>query len=543
MLVGRSCEVAALDGFVAGVRDERGGARVLWGEPGIGKSALLEHVAAQATGFRVLRDRGVASERTLPFAGLHRLVGGVLGLAERIPTAQRAALRGALGLDVAVGADRFLISLALLSLLAAIAEDGPLLVVVDDADGLDPESVDALAFVGRRLLAEPVGLLLAARSADGPSVVADDLPAVPVAGLDLAASLLVLADAAGPPVTPEVARQLATATRGNPLALRELPSQLTADQAAGRVPLPDPLPVGVVVGAAFIGQARRMPATTRTVLLIAAVDDTGDPGSVLGAARSSGLGLADLEPAELAGLVQIDEHAIAFRHPLVRLAVYQAATFAQRRSAHLAVARALRGESNADRRAWHRAAAALGPSEGAADDLERSADRARRRSGHVAAAAALERSAELTGDEGRRVRRLTEAAESAWRGGRSAQALALVERAEALTPTTRLRADLQHIRGVVELRCGSPAEGCALLLAGADDVADVDPRKALDMLVDAAEAASHAGDVSSTVEAGGGAPRVGGGSAEGGLLVGGGGRPLCPGGGARGPAGPPRSRR
>jgi DNA-binding NarL/FixJ family response regulator/tetratricopeptide (TPR) repeat protein len=508
MLVGRASEVAALDGFLARVRGERGGARVLWGEPGIGKSALLDHVAAHAADCRVLRDRGVASERRLPFAGLQRLLGGVLERAEQVPATQRAALRGALGLDAAVAADRFLISLAVLSLLAAIAEDGPLLVVVDDADGLDPESSDALAFVGRRLLAEPVGLLLAARTGDGASPVAEDLPAVAVAGLGSAASLLVLDDAVGPPVTPDVARQLVVAAQGNPLALRELPGQLTADQAAGRVPLPDPLAVGAVVQAAFMGRARLMPAATRRALLIAAVDDTGDPGSVVGAARLAGLGAGDFEPAELAGLVCVDEHAIVFRHPLVRSAVYQAATFAQRRSAHLAVAGALRGDANADRRAWHRAAAALGPSDGVADDLERSADRAKRRSGHVAAAAALERSAELTADEGRRVRRLTRAAESAWRGGRSTRALALVERAEALAPTARLRADLQHIRGGVELRCGSPAEGCARLLAGADEVAATDPRKALDMLVDAAEAASHAGDVAATVDAGARARRL-----------------------------------
>ena len=504
MLYGRVAESALLDRLLHDAREARGGALVLRGEPGIGKSALLENAVAGAGDFRVLRGRGVEAESELPFAALHRLVQPVLDRAERIPPLQREALRGALGLGTVVGADRFLISLALLSLLAEVADDRPLLCLVDDADGLDQESADALVFVVRRLLAEPIALLVAVPAGDGRVRIADDLPTLHVDGLDPTASLQVLADAASSRLDPGVGRQLAVGSGGNPLALHQLPGLLTADQLSGRAPLPDPLPVGPAVEAAFMDRVRRLPEATRTVLLLAAVDDTGDAGSVLAAARSlgAGAGAADLEPAERAGLVAFDRHGIAFHHPLVRSAVYQSASFTRRQAAHLAVADALVGASNADRRAWHRAAAALGPADEVADELERSAERAQRRSGHMAAAAALERAAELTGDEAPRARRLAAAAEAAWRGGRAERARGLVERAEALAPDVRSRADLQHIRGVIELRCGAPAEGCGLLLAAANDIAAVDPRKALDMLFDAAEAAIYAGDVVATVEAG-----------------------------------------
>ena len=514
MLYGRATESALLDRLLDGAREARGGALVLRGEPGIGKSALLEHVVGTAGDFQVLRARGVESERDLPFAALHRIVQPVLDHTAKVPAAQREALHGALGLGRVVGADRFLVALALLSLLAEIAGDRPVLCLVDDAHRLDQESADAVAFVARRLLAEPIVLLLAARSEngqgtggsddDGARSPAVDLPTLDVGGLDLASSLQVLADAAGAPPAPEVGRRLAAGAGGNPLALRELPGLLTQEQIGGLTPLPDPLPVGAAVEAAFIDRVRRLPQSTQSLLLLAAVDDTGDPGSLLAAGESfgAGAGAADLEPAEHAGLVRFDEHTIAFRHPLVRSAVYQSASFTRRRQAHLAVADALAGESNADRRAWHRAAAALGPSDDLADELERSADRAGQRSGHVAAAAALERSAELTADEAIRARRLAAAAESAWRGGRSERALALVKRAAELRPGPRLRADLQHIRGVIELRCGTPAEGAALLLAGAGDVAASDPRKALDMLFDAGEAAIYAGDAAATIAAG-----------------------------------------
>jgi DNA-binding NarL/FixJ family response regulator len=502
VLYGRATESALLDQLLDGAREAQGGVLVLRGEPGIGKSALLDDAVASADGFRVLRGWGVESECKLPFAALHRIIQPVLDHSARIPPIQEEALRGAMGLGGVVDADRFLTSLALLTLLAEVAEERPLLCLVDDADWLDEESADALVFVARRLLAEPVALVLAARGGDGRSMVPTDLPTLTVDGLDLASSLQVLAEAAGSQLAPEIGRRLAEGLGGNPLALREVPPLLTADQLAGRTPLPDPLPVGAAVEVLFLDRVRRMPEPTRTVLLVAAVDDTGDTSTVLAAARSLGASAKDLESAERAGLVRFDEHVIAFHHPLVRSAVYQWATFTRRQATHLALAEALIGASNADRRAWHRAAAAVGPSEGVADELERSADRARRRNGHVAAAAALERAAELTGDEARRARRFTAAAESAWRGGRPERALGLVKRAEALMPESRLRADLQHLRGVIELRCGTPAEGCTLLLAGADDVATTDPRKALDMLFDAGEAATYAGDVAAAIEAG-----------------------------------------
>jgi DNA-binding CsgD family transcriptional regulator len=504
MLQGRRAECAAIDRLLADAANLRSGALVLRGETGIGKSALLGYAADRAaltSRARVLRGWGVESESELAFAALHQIVRPVLDRIQRLPEPQAAALKGAFGLAAAHGDDRFLIALGILGLLAEVAEEGPLVCLVDDVQWLDKPSVDALTFTARRLEAEGIVLLFTAPEDPHPLASAG-LPELRLGGLDPEAAAALLTEGSPTWVAPEVRDRLVETTQGNPLALLELPASLSADQLAGREPLPDPLPVSDVLERAFLGRVRRLAPPAQTLLLVAAAEETGELAVISRSARSLGLGAGALAAAQAAGLVRVAEGRVWFRHPLVRSAVYRGATFSQRQAVHQAIAAALPGGEHADRRAWHRAAAVIEPDEEVADELERSAERARRRSGYAAAARALERSAELTSGEELRGRRLGAAADAAWLAGQPDQARALLDRAagDALEP--RQRAARAHLRGVIELRCGVPADAFTVLAAGAAEVAPADPAKALAMLLAAREAASYAGDTSLTIEAG-----------------------------------------
>jgi DNA-binding CsgD family transcriptional regulator len=502
MLHGRQKECAAIDRLLAAAGGQRSGALVIRGEVGVGKSALLAYAADRAAGrMQVLWGSGVESESELAFAALHQLVRPVLDHVERLPGPQATALQGAFGLAATHGRDRFLIGVGALSLLAEVAEERPLVCLVDDAQWLDQPSTDALSFAARRLEAEGIVLLVAARDDDLHAFTAPSFQELRLTGLDADAAADLLTEQSPAWLAPNVRERLIETTQGNPLALLELLGSLSADQLAGRAPLPNPLPVSAGVEQVFLERVRRLPDPTQTLLLAVAAEETGDPAVILGAGRALGTGVQALEMAELAGLVRITEGRIRFHHPLVRSAVYRGATFTQRQAVHQALAAALPGEEHADRRAWHRAAAAMAPDPEVADELERSAERARRRSGYAAAARALERSAELTPAEKLRSRRLADAADAAWLAGQPDRALGLLDRAAAGVSEPRLRADVAHLRGVIELRRGVPADAFTILAAGSAEVAPVDPVRALAMLLPASEAASYAGDVALTIEA------------------------------------------
>jgi len=505
MLHGRRAECAVIDRLLADAGNLRSGALVLRGETGVGKSALLAYAADRAaakTRMRVLRGLGVESDSELAFAALHQIVRPVLDHVERLPARQAAALNGAFGLADVHDTDRFLIAVGALSLLAEVAEERPLVCLVDDAQWLDRASADALTFAARRLEAEGIVLLFAARDDDLRLFTAPGLPELKLAGLEAGAAGALLSAGARSTLAPDVRDRLVESTHGNPLALIELPVSLSPDQLAGRASLPSTLPVSAVVQRAFLERVRRLPAPSQLLLLAAAAEESGDPAVIFRAARALGADAAALGAAETAGLVRIVEGRISFRHPLVRSAVYRDATSAERQAVHLALAAALEGEEHADRRAWHRAAAAIEPDPGVADELERSATRARRRGGYASAARALERSAELTAPEELRGRRLIAAADAAWHAGQPDRALALLDRAARQASRPRQRADIEHLRGVIELRCGVPADAFTILAAGTAEVAPLDPTKALAMLLPAREAASYAGDTSMAIAAG-----------------------------------------
>ena len=505
MLHGRDVERATIDRLLTDARTSRSGALVLRGEAGVGKSALLSYAEQRATGFLLLHGLGVESESELAFAALHQLLRPVLSRIDRLPAPQAAALAGAFGLDSphdGQPSDRFLIAVGALSLLAEVAEERPVLCLIDDAQWLDQSSADALTFVARRLEAEAVLLLFAARDDDGLTFPAAGLPERRLASLSPSAADALLHDSVAAGTVPSVRERLVEATGGNPLALLELPAELTEAQLGGREPLPDPLPLSRGVQRLFGERVDRLPEATRTMVLLAAAEETGDPAVVLGAAAVLGVEPGAVDAAEAAGLLAIGDGGVRFRHPLVRSAAYQGASFGQRRAAHLALARTLDGEGQADRRAWHRAAAAFGPDEDVAAELDRSAARAQRRRGYAAAAAALQRAAELTADEPARARRLAAAADAAWLAGRPEWTRSLLGQAGELDPSPLLRGEIERLRGVIELQSGIPQDAYAILAAAAAGLMAIAPRRALEVLVQAAEAASFSGDTARLVELG-----------------------------------------
>ena len=370
------------------------------GEPGIGKTALLDYAARRAGAATVLRAAGVDAESDLAFAGLYGLLRPIAGQLGQLTETQRQALAGALGLAASTGFDRLLVSTAVLGLIAAAAEDHPVLCLVDDAQWLDGASADALVFAARRLRAERVAMVFAAREGERRQFRASGLPEMVLGGLVAPAAANVL-DRAAPGVAPAVRERLLAEADGNPLALLELPGALTAAQLDGSVPLPEAMPLTPRLQNVFRQRIEALPGPTRLVLLLCAVSDTGDVATVLRAADVLQLPADALDPAEGAGLLRTDGGAITFRHPLVRSALYEAAPLSQRQRAHAALASALPGDQNADLRVWHQAMATLTGDEEVAAALEASARRAQQRAGHASAATAFERAAALTLDESR----------------------------------------------------------------------------------------------------------------------------------------------
>ncbi|MGO9509108.1 MAG: AAA family ATPase [Mycobacterium sp.] len=495
MLYGRERECTQIDRLLVAARERRSQALVVRGEPGIGKSALLGYAAEQASGLQILRTAGIQTESQLPFAAVHNLLLAVLDRAEAIPERQRAALLSAFGLGPGAGEDRFLISLAVLSVLAEIAETAPLLCLVDDAQWLDEPSADALTFAARRVQAEGIVILFAARDDPTKPFVAQGLPELRMAGVGPSAAAALLAEHTGVPVAASVRDRLVADSLGNPLALAESARSLSAAQIAGRAPLPDQLPVGNDLERLFLDRAAQLPPDTRTMLLVAAAHDTGQLDAVLRAAEVLGVEAAALDAAETAGLLRIDSAVVSFVHPLVRSAVYRGATTARRQDVERALADVLDAAVDADRKAWHLAKAAAGPDPEVADALHAAAERARARGGHAAAAAAFDRAAGLTTEPELVAARLAEAANAAWSAGQPDRARALLDQAAALAGAPALRARVEHLRGSIEGDCGTPSAAYAILVAGSELVMSADPARAAQMLSDAGLFAWAGGDL------------------------------------------------
>lgn len=478
--MGRSEAVAQLDALLEAAREGRAGALLVRGEAGIGKSALLQHAVAAAgtDGFRVLDALGVESEARLAFGGLLELLRPALDLLDGLPGAQAAALRRALALEDPGEVDRFLIGAGTLSLLAAASEEEPVLCVVDDAHWVDAASADAILFAARRLEAERVAILLAARDTERAEELGRGLAEMPLAGLEPQAARELLA-ASGPGALPaSVTERLISATRGNPLALIEIPVTLSEAQRAGAAPIEDPVPVGERVERAFLARAGALGPEARTALLLAAASDDDDLATIL---RAAGPAAAGLEAAEESGLVGVRGERVVFRHPLVRSALYAAATSAERRRAHAALAQALDPVA-VDRIAWHRAAAAVGPDEELARELAEAAERAAERGGTAAEARLLARAAALTPDPQARVPRLLLAGRAAHRAGRNEQATALLEAGLALVTDPRLRADLVEVQLYVARANGEASAQYGRCLEEADRVEVVDPLRAANLV-------------------------------------------------------------
>lgn len=399
-----------LDELLAEVRAGRSRVLVLRGEVGVGKTALLEYMQRRATGFRFVRTAGVESEKELAFAGLHQLCTPILNSRAGLPGPQRDALGTAFGLSAGASPDRFMVSLAVLGLLSAAAEEGPLVCLVDDAQWLDQASAQALAFVARRLLAESVAIVFALREPNADRELTG-FPELTVTGLGDADARALLESVVPGLLDERVLDMIVAEARGNPLALVELPRGLTAAELAGGFGLPGRLPVANRIKQSFHRQLRSLPAETRQLLLTAAAEPAGDAALLWRASEQLGFSPDAAHPAEALGLIEVGVR-VRFRHPLVRAAAYTAAPLPEQRRVHRALAEATDPAADPDRRAWHRAQAAMGLDEAVADDLERSADRARYRGGLAAAAAFLERAAELTPDPYRRAARALAAAQA-----------------------------------------------------------------------------------------------------------------------------------
>ncbi|GII28578.1 helix-turn-helix transcriptional regulator [Planotetraspora mira] len=485
MLRGRDDDRRIVDDLLDGARAGRSGVLVVHGDPGIGKTALLGHLAERATGLRILRSTGVETEAELPFAALHQLLRPVLTSVSVLPEPQSNALKGALGLAGSAGEDRFLIGLATLSLLSETAEEGPLVCLVDDAHWLDQSSAEALLFAARRLDAEGIVLVFATR--DG--FRSPGLPELRLGPLDAEAASALLSERA--PDLPEGIRaRILAESGGNPLALIELPRTTDAHS---------PLPLPGRIQEAYGARLADLPHGARLMILLAAAETAGDLGVILRAGATLGIGAEALGVAERSGFLSLTATAVSFVHPLMRAAAFHAGTFDQRFAVHGALAEALHDQE--DRQAWHLAAVALGPDERAAAALERSAERARERHGHAAAATALERAAELTADRSLLARRLTEAAVAAADAGSPDRAQGLAERAAHLVDDPRSVARLAELRARVAFERGSVHTAHDLLVSGAEQVADLDPVAAGLMLVDAGRNAWQLSDPGRVAEA------------------------------------------
>jgi DNA-binding CsgD family transcriptional regulator len=489
-LLSRRSECAALDQLVASVRAGPSRALVLRGEAGIGKSALLEYLVQRASGCAMARAVGVESEMELAYAGLQQLCAPFVDRLERLPGPQRDALGTAFGLRDGGAPDRFLVGLAVLSLLSDSAEKRPLLCIMDDAQWLDAASAQALAFVARRLGAESVGLVFAVREPGGERHLAG-LPELAVGGLDDSDAKELLGAVLAGPLDEQVRDRIVAETHGNPLALLELPRGRTPAELAGGFGLSGAPAVPGRIEQSYRERLAPLPPSTRLLLLVAAAEPAGDPVLVLRAAARLGIGPDAAASVASLGLVVFGAQ-VRFSHPLVRSAVYRAGTPEERRRVHHALAEATDADTDPDRRAWHCAQAAAGLDEDVAAMLERSAGRARARGGLAAGAAFHERAAELTPDLRRRAQRALLAAQGKHQAGAPDAALRLLAMAQAgpLDEYERARAQLLHAQITFAMTRGRDAP--PLLLEAARRLEPLDPRLARETYLEAFAAALSA---------------------------------------------------
>ena len=491
-LRGRSVECALLDDLVAGVGRGESRALVLKGEAGIGKSALLDYLVHSAADLTVVRAVGVQSEMELAFATLHQLCGLMLDRLERIPAPQAGALRVVFGLSEGDPPDRFLVGLALLSLFSEMAEERPLLCVLDDAQWVDQASALTLAFVARRLLAEPVGIVFAARE---PGPVLQGISELEVRGLPDSDARDLLSSTVRFPLDEALRERIIAETGGNPLALLELPRGLTATQLAGGFGPLDTKALSVRMEESFLRRLNPLSQEARRLLVLAAAETVGDPLLLWRAAQRLEIGPEAADDLQSEGLLEIADRVV-FRHPLVRSAIYGSAAGSERRLVHRALSEVTDPKADPDRRAWHMAAAATGPDEEVARALEQSAGRAQERGGLMAAAAFLQRAVALTADTSQRADRALAAAAVSLQAGGFDAARSLVAAAETgpLDELQQARVELLH--GQIAMFSAQGPDGSLRLVRAAQHLESVDLRLARDTYLDAWGAAVTVGRLS-----------------------------------------------
>ena len=493
-LVGRHVERREVEQLLAEAQAGRSGVLVVRGNAGIGKTALLEHLhdAAIAFGFRVESSTGIEAETQFAFAGLHQFCAQFLEHLDALPEPQQLALGVALGRRSGPAPDRFLVGLATLNLVAEVAERGPLLCLVDDVQWLDRASAEVLAFVARRVDAERLAMVFGERAVDGGPGIFTGLPELRLSGLDSAAARELLDTALRATLDDEVRERIIAEARGNPLALLELPANVSAARLGGGFQLPDLSDVPGQVESGFRRRSSELPEKTQLFLLTAAAEPTGDPALLLRAASELGMSSESAAPAEAAGLIEIDSR-VRFRHPLVRSAVYQAAEPAVRRRVHGALASATNASVDPDRRAWHMAQSIVGVDEEVAAELERSAGRARARGGYAAAGAFLRRSTELSPAIVDRTRRALEAAQAMHSAGASQAALDLLTIAESGSANTLGRARVQLLRAQIAFHLTRGAHVPEMLMSAAATLAPFDPVLSRETYLHALDAAIISG--------------------------------------------------
>jgi hypothetical protein len=489
VLLGRASEQREIELVLNRARSGTSATLALVGETGIGKTALLDHAAERAVGMHMLRARGIESEAQIPFASLLELLRPALARLDEIPRPQAVALEGALALRPAAAQERFAIGAATLSLLAATAEQRPLAVLVDDVQWLDDSSAEALLFAFRRLVADPISVIITAREGEPSLLDGTDLPTLRLAGLSSDETMTLLGD-----VPSAIAHKLHSATAGNPLALLELAADAPDLELA-----PDGAPVLVStrVASAFVRRVHSLDDGARAALVLAAASETGDLATLDRAAVGLGIELSWLAAAETVGLVSLRAGRVEFRHPLVRSAIYADASVEERCRAHRALAGAL-PDRDVDRRAWHLAAAAVGCDESASSALEQAGVRGHDRSAYATAAAAFERAARLTAIKERGAALLYRAADAAWLAGLADRALALLEQAGSATTSAGRLVEIDHLAGHILVRRGPVMRGHSILVNAAERA---DPERAVAMLAEAANACFYAGQAADMLAA------------------------------------------
>ncbi|HEY4421847.1 MAG TPA: AAA family ATPase [Pseudonocardia sp.] len=490
-LFGRQSELSELDRLLDKARDGEGAVLVVRGEAGVGKTALLDNAVARASDMRVAHIAGAESEMELVFAGLHQLCGSMLDRLDDLPAPQREALGVAFGLREGRTPDPFLVGLAILTLLTDVARDKPLACVIDDAQWLDSASLLALSFAARRLQADAVAMVFGIRESTDDHLLAG-LPELFVSGLADQDARALFAAAVPGRLDGRVRERIVAEADGNPLALVQLPKGLSPAQLAGGYAVAGTGPLVSRIERSFITQVRALPVQTQTLLLIAAAESVGETALVYRAADRLGIATEAAVPAEAAGLVSIAGRT-RFHHPLVRSAVYRAAAVSERRPVHRALADVMDPQADADRIAWHRAHAAEGPDELVADELERSAVRARPRGGVAASAAFLAYAADLTPNPSARARRALDAAQDKLEAGTPGVALELLATAEAAPLEELQRARANLLRAQVAFAVHRGRDAAALLLDAAKRLEGVDPQLSRETYLEALSAAIFAG--------------------------------------------------